>query len=174
MQQAQRPKEQTMSARKRWMAATLFVCSVACNAVAANAQAAPAAIAAQTADIPESSRVQPSDLVAEMKSAHPPLILQVGSHLLFQQAHIPGAEYAGAAGTPEGLATLRTRVQSLPHDSSIVIYCGCCPWVKCPNIRQAFAELQKLGFTHVRALYLPQSFGADWTEKGLPTSKGDS
>jgi rhodanese-related sulfurtransferase len=68
---------------------------------------------------------------------------------------------------------LRARAASLPKDSPVVIYCGCCPWDHCPNIRPAFAELKKEGFTKVRVLYLATSFGLDWKEKGLPVASGE-
>jgi thiosulfate/3-mercaptopyruvate sulfurtransferase len=55
---------------------------------------------------------------------------------------------------------------------TIIVYCGCCPWEKCPNIRPAFKELQNLGFTHVKALYIASNFGVDWVDKGYPTEKG--
>jgi len=52
-----------------------------------------------------------------------------------------------------------------------VIYCGCCPLERCPNIRPAFVALRQMGFTNVRVLLLPNSFEADWAGKGLPYEK---
>jgi hypothetical protein len=63
-------------------------------------------------------------------------------------------------------------VKSLDHAKSIVIYCGCCPWGKCPNIRAAYRQLNSLGFTHVKALYIATNFGTDWASKGYPVEKG--
>ena len=91
---------------------------------------------------------------------------------LFDEAHIIAAAYAGPGGESVGLALLRERVAKLPKDSAIVIYCGCCPWDHCPNIGAAFSELRRLGFRHVKALYIAHDFGTDWIEKGYPVAKG--
>ena len=116
--------------------------------------------------------LQPAELVQMLNSSAKPLVLQTGSHVLFAEAHIPGAEYAGPAGKSEGIEALRARVNGLSKDSLIVIYCGCCPWVRCPNIRPAYEELRKLGFTNVKALYIAHNFGTDWVDKGYPVAKG--
>jgi thiosulfate/3-mercaptopyruvate sulfurtransferase len=125
---------------------------------------------------PGSAQVmQPEELVLAMKSAgaRKPLVLYVGPKSFYSQAHIPGAEYIGPVARPEGMEKLRARAASLPKDGPVVIYCGCCPWDHCPNIRPAFAELTKAGFTRVRVLYLATSFGANWVDKGLPVTKGE-
>lgn len=124
-------------------------------------------------DIPAASQMQPADLVQAMKSAQKPLVLYVGPKAFYAQAHIPGAELIGPVGKQEGMDKLRARAASLPKDEVVVIYCGCCPWDHCPNIRPAFAELKKQGFTKVRVLYLATSFGADWKDKGLPVASGE-
>jgi rhodanese-related sulfurtransferase len=124
-------------------------------------------------DIPAARLMQPAELAKILSSGgEKPLVLQVGSHVLFAEAHIPGSEYAGAGGTEAGLQTLRDRVKSLDHATAIVIYCGCCPWVKCPNIRAAYRQLSSLGFTNVKALYIAANFGTDWASKGYPVEKG--
>lgn len=124
------------------------------------------------ASIPQNQLVRPADLNRELQ-ANPRdlLILQVGSRVLFEEAHIPGSEYAGPASRPAGLDAIRTRVANLPRTQAIVIYCGCCPWEKCPNIAPAFQLLHRIGFTHVRALYIPDNFGADWVAKGYRAEK---
>jgi len=53
----------------------------------------------------------------------------------------------------------------------LVVYCGCCPWDKCPNIRPAFHELQTLGFANAKTLLLPHNFQSDWVAKGLPIER---
>jgi rhodanese-related sulfurtransferase len=126
-------------------------------------------------DLPPGSAqlIQPAELAQAMKAAQKPVVLYVGPQAFYLQAHIPGAENIGPVGKPEGMEKLRARAASLPKDGAVVIYCGCCPWDHCPNIRPAFAELKKMGFTKVRVLYLAKSFGADWAEKGLPVAKGE-
>ncbi len=121
----------------------------------------------------EPQTIQPAELAKVLQAGKDkPLILSVGPRLLYQQAHITGAEYIGATSSPDGIAALRERVKSLPKDKAIVVYCGCCPWSHCPNIRPAYAELVKLGFKNVKALYIGNNFGTDWVNAGYPTAKG--
>ena len=120
------------------------------------------------ASIPAADVMQPADLAAQLKNpALPkPVVLHVGFRKLYQQAHIPGSDYAGPGGDEDGLKTLAERVAKLPKDGLIVIYCGCCPWSRCPNIAAAYDKLHDMGFTQVRALYIADNFGADWVDKG--------
>ncbi len=126
------------------------------------------------ASIPKADLIQPADLAASLKktSEPRPLILQVGSHVLYTEAHIPGSEYAGPGGQDGGLAVLRSRVANLPRGTFIVLYCGCCPWDHCPNIAAAYDQLRALGFTRVKALYIAENFGANWVDMGYPVAKG--
>ena len=126
------------------------------------------------ATIPAAALIQPADLAAQLQKGFTPkpLVLQVGSHVLFAEAHIPAAEYAGPGGQEEGLQVLRTRVANVPKDTPIVIYCGCCPWDRCPNIKPAMALLQEMGFTNVKALHLADSFKTDWIDQGYPVEAG--
>lgn len=154
-----------MAAAARTMTLRLFLLT-AVIAVAAFALAQTPAKAAE--DVPAASQIQPAELAQTIKGTQKPVILYVGPKAFYAQAHIPGAEFIGPVSKPEGMEKLRARSAALPKDGAVVIYCGCCPWDHCPNIRPAFAELKKQGFTHVRVLYLPTSFGVDWKDKGLP------
>jgi thiosulfate/3-mercaptopyruvate sulfurtransferase len=128
----------------------------------------------QATSIPASRQIVPEDLVKVLQApGEKPLMIQVGSHVLYTQAHIPGSEYIGPASTPAGLDQLRKRVQTLPKSKSIVLYCGCCPWSHCPNMKPADDALQQMGFTNVKVLYIADNFGVDWVNKGFPTAKGD-
>jgi len=119
--------------------------------------------------------MQPEELARTVQSSKSdkPLILQVGFHVLYLQAHIPHAEYVGPTSGAEGLQQLRKRVAALPHSQPIVLYCGCCPWSKCPNVNPAYKELRDMGFTNVRVLYIADNFGKDWVDKGYPVAKGE-
>lgn len=118
--------------------------------------------------------IQPEELAKTVQSSkREPLILQVGFHVLYQQAHIPHAEYIGPASAPEGLRQLRKRVRALPHSQAIVLYCGCCPWSKCPNVNPAYQQLHDMGFSNVRVLYIADNFGKDWVDKGYPVARGE-
>jgi thiosulfate/3-mercaptopyruvate sulfurtransferase len=129
----------------------------------------------QATAIPASRQISPEDLLKMLQ--HPgkekPLLIQVGSHVLYQQAHIPGSEYIGPASSEAGVQQLRKRVAPLPRASLIVLYCGCCPWGNCPNVKPADDALQAMGFTNVKVLYTSDNFGANWVDKGYPVAKGD-
>jgi len=101
-----------------------------------------------------------------------PLVFQVGSHVMFSQAHIRGAQYAGQGSQATGLQLLESKIAGLPKGSFIVIYCGCCPWNRCPNVGPAFHRLVELGFTNVKALYIQSNFGDDWVNKGYSVETG--
>ncbi|MFO1465727.1 MAG: rhodanese-like domain-containing protein [Steroidobacteraceae bacterium] len=123
--------------------------------------------------IPAAALIQPAALAAQLKdgAGAKPLLLQVGFRKLYDQAHIPGSVYAGPAGTPEGIEVLHTALSDVAHDRSVVLYCGCCPWSRCPNVAAAYDELVSQGFTAVKVLYIAENFGADWVEKGYPVEK---
>jgi hypothetical protein len=151
-----------MIIRRVLFTAVLFVLTAVCTA-------------AQSELPPGSPQlIQPDELLKliQAPAGEKPLVLNVGPSLLYMQAHIPNAEYIGAASSPQGLQSLRSRVKALPKDASIVLYCGCCPWSHCPNVRPAYSELHKLGFRKVRVLYIANNFGTDWVDKGYPTIKG--
>jgi thiosulfate/3-mercaptopyruvate sulfurtransferase len=153
---------------------SLFVLCMHTDAQPPAAALQAASTPSATTEITAAQLLQPEELVQLLRSSgdEKPLILQVGSHVLYAEAHIPGSEYAGAGGQDTGLQALQDRVKGLERNRFLVIYCGCCPWNKCPNIRPAYRELHALGFTHVRVLYLADDFGTDWVNKGYPVTKG--
>jgi hypothetical protein len=124
--------------------------------------------------IPTAQLIQAEELnrLLENKSAEKPLVLQVGSHVLFAESHIKWAEYAGPGSQPAGLNLLQQRVSMLSRKTLIVLYCGCCPWNRCPNLGPAFWQLHDMGFTRVKVLYLANNFGADWVSKGYAVEQG--
>ena len=130
-------------------------------------------ISAETT-IPSAELLEPAELVQMLHASgrDRPLILQVGSHVLYAEAHIPGSEYVGAGADKAGLLSLRERVKTLKKDQLLVIYCGCCPWGRCPNIRPAYQQLHALGFSRIKVLDLADNFGTDWVNKGYPVASG--
>jgi len=134
----------------------------------------PAATPESAFSIPQEQLIQPEALNHLLQSARAekPLVLQVGSHVLFAEAHIPGSEYIGPGSQPAGLQQLQSRVASVARTKLIVLYCGCCPWQRCPNIGPAYAKLREMGFRNVKVLYLAGNFGADWAAKGYPVEQG--
>ena len=122
-----------------------------------------------------SETVTPADLEKESNNPDPakrPIVACVGFKFLYDGGHVPGASYHGPGSKPEGLADLKTWAQSLPKSSNVVLYCGCCPLERCPNLRPAFTALHDVGFARLRVLLLPTNFATDWAAKGYPIEKG--
>lgn len=120
---------------------------------------------AAAADFPV---VEPKDVAAVIGKASAPTVLYVGPNVLYRSKHIQGAIYAGPGNRPEGLEVLKNAVAKLPRAGDLVLYCGCCPWDHCPNIKPAMELLKSMGFTHVKAMYLHDNFKAGWIDPGYP------
>ena len=112
--------------------------------------------------------IEPSALAKALEGHNAPTIICVAFPVLYHGKHIPGAIFAGPGSKDEGMASLKAAASALPKDDPIVIYCGCCPMVKCPNVRPAYTALKKMGFTKVRVLDVPTSMHADWFSRGFP------
>ena len=141
---------------------------------AASAQFSNPASSSSALSVPQADQMQPAELAKLLKTGggERPVVLQGGSHLMFQQAHIPNSEFAGPGSQANGLTLLKKVVSPLKKNQLIVLYCGCCPWNRCPNVGPAYKQMHDLGFTHVKVLYLANNFGDDWVSKGYPVEKG--
>lgn len=129
----------------------------------------------KAADPWSSSETVPPAQLAKMltdKYVSVPTVVFVGFRSLYVGGHVPDASFHGTGSTEQGLAELKAWAASLPRSNELLIYCGCCPMDKCPNIRPAYTALSGMGFKKVRVLVLPTSFAADWAGKGYPTQKG--
>ena len=103
------------------------------------------------------------ELAAAINQKKAPLIINIGP-----AGNIKSAKEIGAVNTPEKLETLRAYLQSVKKDKEIVVYCGCCPFKNCPNIRPAIALLAEMGFEKTRLLDIPDNLKVDWIDKGYP------
>lgn len=124
--------------------------------------------------LPAAALTKPKELAGLLsKSNRPrPTLIYVGYHPLFIGAHIQGAIFAGPDSKPEGIEQLKAVVRNIPRKHPIVIYCGCCPFDKCPNVRPAYQTLRQLGFDSVRVLEIPTNLHTDWVKLNYPTTKG--
>jgi thiosulfate/3-mercaptopyruvate sulfurtransferase len=118
--------------------------------------------------------IQPDALAKQLKSSSDkPLLLHVGFESLYAQGHIPDSKYCGPGRNSNGIARLKTCLEGVSHQRAIVLYCGCCPWAECPNIRPAFEAVKAMGFTNVKVVYFADNFGKDWAQKGYPVANGE-
>ena len=123
---------------------------------------------------PSSEAMQPAVLSKMLtdKYSSVPTVVFVGFRSLYVGGHVPDASFHGTASTEQGLAELKAWAASLPRSTELVVYCGCCPMDKCPNLRPAYTALSGMGFKKLRVLVLPTSFAVDWADKGYPMQKG--
>lgn len=122
----------------------------------------------------QSQTVEPAALAKELDnlpSSAKPTVICVAPRALYNGAHVRGALFLGPGYTSQGIDSLKTWAQAAPRSTNIVVYCGCCPLDRCPNIRPAFSALAGMGFTHIRVLLLRHDFHTDWVNPGFPTEK---
>lgn len=145
------------------------------DAKAAQSAAVQVPGAGKAAELPSAVQIEPEALAKMLQPSkgQKPLVLHVGFKNFYSQARIPDSDYAGPGSTAEGLELLRKRVESLSRKQPIVLYCGCCPWDKCPNAKPAYEALHAMGFTNVKVVHIADNFGANWVNAGLPVTKGE-
>lgn len=84
---------------------------------------------------------------------------------------IPGSLHVGMVSEQQGLDKFKAQLNSLNKSQKIVIYCGCCPFEHCPNVRPAIDVLKEMNFTNYYLLNLPNNLRINWIDKGYPTIK---
>lgn len=92
------------------------------------------------------------------------LILSVGP-----DAVIKGSVDIGPTRDQANVEKLKTYLKTVSRDKEVVIYCGCCPFDKCPNIRPAFRVLNEMGFKKARLLDIPKNIKVNWLDKDYPS-----
>lgn len=112
--------------------------------------------------------MEPASLAALIKNpkATKPLIFNIGV-----VDNIKGAKDMGAASEKENLARFKKTLAGLPKNTPMVVYCGCCPFDRCPNIRPALQAMKEGGFTKGFLLNLPTNVKTDWINKGYPLAQ---
>jgi hypothetical protein len=113
----------------------------------------------------EKQLMEPADLARIIldSSAKKPFLFSIGFG-----GGIKGSVEMGAARDKVNLEKFEAALSKLPKDADIVIYCGCCPFKPCPNIRPAFRLLNEMKFTNHKLLNLSHNLKTDWIDKGYP------
>ncbi|MEO6868283.1 MAG: rhodanese-like domain-containing protein [Ginsengibacter sp.] len=111
--------------------------------------------------------MQPADLASSLTTkTNIPVILSVGPGAI-----IPNSVDIGMVSDEKNLEKLRAELSHLNKDTSVVIYCGCCPFERCPNIRPALDVLKEMHFTNYHLLNLATNIKTDWISKGYPVTE---
>jgi hypothetical protein len=112
--------------------------------------------------------MEPAELAKTIANpkAHQPYIYCIGPGAMIKNSIDigPGKEKAN-------LEKFKQELSKLPKDANIVIYCGCCPFDHCPNIRPAFTLLNEMKFTNHKLLDIPHNIKVDWKDHNYPVQK---
>ena len=114
--------------------------------------------------------ITPAALNTELKSNNKPMLIQIGFKMLYDQSHIPGSVYAGPAFRNDGIEALKNALKKVDRNKNIVLYCGCCKWIDCPNIQPGYKAVKDMGFKNAKLLYLKNTFMINWVNKGYPAT----
>jgi hypothetical protein len=111
--------------------------------------------------------LEPADLSVTIKSnKNVPVIFSIGPGAI-----IPHSKDIGMIKESDNMQKFKDQLAALAKDTQIVIYCGCCPFEHCPNVRPAIQLLKDLNFTNFKLLDLPHNIKIDWIDKGYPTQQ---
>lgn len=113
----------------------------------------------------EKQLMPPSELATILNDpdSKKPILLSIGFG-----GGIEGSKELGPATETKGIENLKKELDQLPKDADIVIYCGCCPFKDCPNVRPAFNLLNEMKFTNHKLLNIADNLKVDWIDKGYP------
>jgi thiosulfate/3-mercaptopyruvate sulfurtransferase len=92
-----------------------------------------------------------------------PIIFNVGP-----MDNIKTAVFVGRGTSATCTEKMKSTLAMENKNKSIVIYCGCCSYASCPNIKPAFDALIAAGFKNAKVLDLPEGIKPDWVAKGFP------
>lgn len=92
-----------------------------------------------------------------------PIIFNVGPMDL-----IKGATSVGLGTSATITQQMKNKLSMESKTRSIVVYCGCCSYASCPNIKPAYDALIGLGFKNTKVLELPEGLKPDWVAKDYP------
>jgi thiosulfate/3-mercaptopyruvate sulfurtransferase len=115
----------------------------------------------------EDQLIEPSALATILND---PLAKQPAIYSIGYGGGVKNSILEGPMKDRTNLLKWKEELEKLPRDTSIVIYCGCCPFEHCPNARPAFKLLNEMGFTNQRLLDLSHNLKADWIDKGYPVT----
>ena len=92
-----------------------------------------------------------------------PLIFNVGP-----MEQIKTAKSIGLGTSISAMDKLKSNLSMENKNRVVVVYCGCCSYANCPNIKPAYDALIANGFKNAKVLDLPEGIKPDWVAKGYP------
>jgi hypothetical protein len=108
--------------------------------------------------------MQPKELAKKINNGDKDVVIfNVGP-----AGRIKNSIYIGPTQDEESLHLLKSKLSKLPKNTEVVIYCGCCPFKHCPNVRPAFKLLNEMHFSNAKLLNLSKNLKADWIDEEYP------
>lgn len=92
-----------------------------------------------------------------------PLVFNVGP-----MEQIKSAVFVGKGTSATSIEKMKSTLAMENKTKAVVVYCGCCSYASCPNIKPAYDALISLGFKNAKVLELPEGIKPDWVAKGYP------
>lgn len=92
-----------------------------------------------------------------------PILFNVGP-----MEQIKGAVFVGRGTSATSIEKMKSSLSLESKTKPVVVYCGCCSYASCPNIKPAYDALVSLGFKNAKVLELPVGIKEDWVSKGYP------
>lgn len=92
-----------------------------------------------------------------------PVIFNVGP-----MDNIKTAVFVGRATSATCVEKMKSALAMESKTKPVVVYCGCCSYASCPNIKPAYDALISQGFKNTKVLELPEGIKPDWVAKGYP------
>ena len=107
----------------------------------------------------------PADLAAMINSNSKdlPVIFNVGP-----MDNIKKAVFVGRATSATFVDNMKKELNMVPKTKTVVVYCGCCSFGSCPNLKPAYEGLLSLGYKNAKVLEIPEGIKPDWVAKGYP------
>lgn len=82
--------------------------------------------------------------------------------------NIKTAVAVGRATSVTGIEKIKSSLAWENKNRAVVVYCGCCSYASCPNIKPAYDAVIAAGFKNAKVLELPVGIREDWVAKGYP------
>ena len=92
-----------------------------------------------------------------------PIVLNIGP-----MENIKTAIFVGRATSVTAVEKIKATLAMENKNKAVVVYCGCCSYASCPNIKPAYDAVISLGFKNTKVLELPEGIKPDWVAKDYP------
>lgn len=124
------------------------------------------ALGTATAQTWKKEQLMPTaDLAAKLNATtgDKPVVFNVGP-----MENIKTAKFVGRGTSVTAIDKMKQELSMENKNKTVVIYCGCCSFSSCPNIKPAFDALVAAGFKNTKVLEIPEGIKPDWVAKGYP------